>query len=251
MLSKRTHGKHSPSVKVLAVQSTAMSQKRDRGKERGTSRQGRHQGTSAIQRSIPRLLTKVERLALVHHTALSSGERDGNIPLLRALFHKGTQAPTLRLKAGLWAITSTAGAVINVVITISFDQVYLSTSWDDIFDEFRILGAQGLYQPHTVHYYGVGTPRDMVVNVDYDSVTALSSKSEAWSYDTAKIMQVHTPSALPTVRIDGGPDTNWWNTQTDQATVMAAWKFFSDGLTISNAYGEAFGSFDVQFRLTA
>jgi len=246
MLAKKSRKKSTSPAK-----SPQRGQTEVRRKENRTSEQGRRQGILVIQRSIPRLLTKVERLALVHHTALSQGEKSGNIPLLHALFHKGTQCPTLRLKAGLWAVSSTAGAVITLVIPISFDQVYLSTSWDDVFDEFRILGAQGYYQPHTVHYYGVGAPRDMIVNVDYDSVVVLASKSEAWSYDSAKIMQVHTPASLPAVRIDGGPDTNWWNTQVDQATVMAAWKFYADGCTISNAYGEAFGSFDVQFRLTA
>lgn len=202
------------------------------------------------QRPGGRTLTKLETKVLKSHAAMDSNARRGNIPVLRAVFFKGTQCPVLRLKLALFAINSSVGGVINTVCAINLANLIAGTAWDDVFEEFRILRAHLEYRPHQIHYSSVVTARDMACYVDYDDSTAGTSKNAVWAYDNAVIINTNENHSLPEVLPDFVPDQQWYNSQTDQATSVAWCKFYADGCSGSQSYGEVFGWMDVQFRST-
>jgi len=183
------------------------------------------------------------------HMALGATARKGNIPILRDMFNKGTQCPVIRLKCALQAISSTVGGVIAIAIPISLNVAFRYTSWDDVFDEFRIVRAEFVYHPHSV-YYPTGTSRTICTNIDYDDSSTPTSKDVAFALDTGKAWSTDEIIRPGLVLPDFVPDEQWYNCQTDQATAVAYVKFYSDGCSVSLAYGEAFGWMDVQFRQT-
>jgi hypothetical protein len=203
--------------------------------------------TRALPQAPGRALSSVERRVLDSHMELSSAARSKNLPILHDVFRKGTQNPVLRLKCALVAITSTAGALINDVIPISLNQVFRYTSWDDVWDEFRIVRSEWVYHPHGLGY-PTASGRTITTCIDYDSSAALTAKSEGFSMDTGKAWSTNEKIYPGIVQPDFSPDESWYNTQTDQAVAIAYVKFFADGCSISTAYGEVFGWLDVQFR---
>jgi hypothetical protein len=183
------------------------------------------------------------------HMALGATARKGNIPILRDVFDKGTQNPVIRLKCALQAVSSSVGGVIALSFPISLNQVYRYTSWDDVFDEFRIVRAEYVYHPHSV-YYPTGTSRTITTYIDYDDAGAPVSKDSSYAFDTGKAWSTDEIIRPGLVLPDFVPDEQWYNCQVDQATAVAWVKFYSDGCSVSLPYGEAFGWMDVQFRQT-
>jgi len=209
----------------------------------------RNPNRSVRQAPVGRPLNKVELRVLDSHLAMGLTARRGNIPILRDYFRKGTQNPVLRLKCALVAVSSTVGGVIDTVIPISLNQVFRYTSWDDVWDEFRIVRAEFFYQPHSV-YYPTGTSRTITSCIDYDDATAHTSKNGCFALDTGRAWSTNEIINWGPVQPDSFPDEQWYNTQTDQATAVAYCKLYADGCSVSLAYGEAFGWLDVQFRAT-
>jgi hypothetical protein len=202
------------------------------------------------KRPVGRPVSTLERKAIVQHNSLSTSSRKGNIPLLRSVFRKGTQTPTLRLKLALGAVSSNGSGVINITYDVALVNTILSTSWDDVFDEFRIVKGFLRYIPFQNHSISSLAPRDIVAQIDYDDSTAATSKNSCWDSDTAVAKNTQEEWDLPIFQPDFVPDLQWYNCQTAQATAMGTWKFYADGCTNSSAYGEVFGWIDVQFRCT-
>jgi hypothetical protein len=216
------------------------------------SGQGVHMQHKSSQRPEGALLSVAERRALKTHRGLSMNGKREFLPMLKAVFFKGTQTPTLRLKLGLGAVSSNGSGVINYVYEVTFGNLVVGTDWDDVFDEFRIIRGHTRYVPFSYHVpdYTAVIPRDIVCYVDYDDSTPLTSKNLGWDHDNAVVFNTQEERTMPEFLPDFTPDLDWYNCQTDQTHVMGAWKFYSDGCSNSVNYGEIFGWIDVQFRQT-
>jgi hypothetical protein len=202
-----------------------------------------------------RPINRLEHAALKQHALSAQHRGGGDIPLLRAVFYKGTQVPTLRLKTVVTALTGT-GTVINTVISVSLALLQSGSDWDDVFDEFRILRARFWYVPF--YYHSITTTggtadriaRSCYSYVDYDDAPAATSIGQVWAFDNAVVFHLTQEKALTPVELDFVPDTQWYNTQTDQGTTVAYLKFYSDAVTNNGTYGQVYGWLDIQFRET-
>lgn len=199
-----------------------------------------------------RKVTGLEKRAVkIHRSFKSLEERNRNVPILRAIFTKNTQTPTLRLRCTLQALSSDSGGVIDDVIGINLNLLARASDWDDVFDEFRIVRGHFEVVPHEQNCVisSISAHRTMTGYVDYDDSTAAANKNSVWVNDTAKAWSTSQRIEFD-ILPDFVPDEQWYNSQTEQGTNIAWLKFYSDGCTASAPYSEIFGWLDVQFRQT-
>lgn len=209
----------------------------------------------SVPRPVGRALSKVERRMLAYHSMLRGSQRNENIPMLREVFNKGSQTPVLRLKLAPVSCDSDGSGVMAVSATVCLANVINTASWDDVFDEFRILFAHAVFAPkYFTEYANLATGTlnrggDIVGYHDYDD-SGTPTAYTIWGYDNARVGNTHRPLVLPPCQPDFVPDTQWYNTQTDQSTVVGTWKIYANGLSQSTSYGKIYIWADFQFRTT-
>jgi hypothetical protein len=176
-------------------------------------------------------------------------KRAREIPYLPIEWGKGTQIPTFRLYSDFTLVTSSAGNVINTVISIDAAQFSFFSSAATIFDEYRPI--RGGVQLDTLL---ASTQRNGVIVgvIDYDDATALTTTQLANHFDTKKIVNLERKEKPYrwAVMFDATPDKNWLTTATTN-TLFAAWKAYgnsSGGVPASTDVALVSCWIDFQFR---
>jgi len=117
----------------------------------------------------------------------------------------------------------------------------------NVFDEYRTLGFEIEYVPFDRYNRGTTVFTTAIVGViDYDSSTALTSYGTADSYSSMRQLSLDTPWRIQ-AKMSGIENATFTTTASSLAT---GWfiKLFSNGLTLSTAYGRIFYRVRVQFR---
>jgi len=164
----------------------------------------------------------------------------------RSSYHRGMQVIPMNVECTPVTMTSSAGGIINNVLTISLSNAINVSYLPNTFDEFRIIDAELLYAPPAVNA-GVNSLlySDGIGLVDYDSSSALTSYGQAVNYDTARHIYLSREFKLNFLPF-GQPDLEWQNAS---APATVGWfKFYFTGLSVSSTYGRLYVRMRVQFR---
>lgn len=162
----------------------------------------------------------------------------------------GTWEPTYKFKkASLSQVTLTVG-VVNTVVAISNQDLAAYDEFEALFDEVQPVG------PFTVHYLAILTSTThyyLVGAIDYEDNTALSTLTDALSYDTAKVFVGNPYLVGPSSNtkwyghVQGYPDKDWVDATT---TANYAWvKLFMYGnSSASETAGFIYYTIHLRFR---
>lgn len=186
----------------------------------------------------------------IQRNALSPGykrDEDHFIPIAKEMWSRGTQVPTIHLKANLAGVSASGSGVVNTTWQCTLGAAINSGNYAAVFDEYRIIHARVKYIPHSpLAYDGASKSRDVVGFVDYATTTAIASKDAGWAHDNAKVFALNMVEHF-VMDFAMLPDMEWISTATSN-TVFATLKLYADGATNNAAYGELFPELDVQFR---
>lgn len=176
-----------------------------------------------------------------------------DIPFWNSRFHKGTQAPTIRLYLNPQTIASSAGG--TNVNTVQFNGTNLLNFSDlvNVFDEYRVISGMAQYDADT----GLTASKSVQLSngvIDYGDTNALTTFAEAEAYDTKKkyysvpyVVDVKPKSVKWPIHFERLPDQEW--TPTATTTTFASWKTYSFNNTANSlTLGVLTGYVDVQFR---
>jgi hypothetical protein len=190
-------------------------------------------------------------------TSLSTLKKE--IPFFAPHFALGTQFVEVRLYLADQTITFTGSTAYNTVYQVVVTNCSNWASFAVIFDEFRYLRGEVCYVPQQL------PPLQAVANgiavLDYGDSTALTSMTEALSYDNKKMFNAYiTPnvnmhptqgSAFWPVQITNQPDKAWTPVGSVPAFGMCTWKPRFDAAQVPATIlspGYVTGWIDVQFR---
>lgn len=161
----------------------------------------------------------------------------------------GTQLLTIQLRFSTQILSGVSGTITSVIPIDLFEYPDYADI-GQLFDEYRILRANVHYVPRCRNAYDSSTtgsvPGNLVIYVDYDESSASSGYELAWQHDTTHAICTNQDQHVK-VKPMGQPDLAWKNTAI--TTTASAWvKFYASSLSISNLYGRAFVTLDVQLR---
>lgn len=137
-----------------------------------------------------------------------------------------------------------AGAIVDVIgndPSASGD----FASYQNIYDEFRVLGEQLEYFPNDRYSKATTKCTPLIVVKDRNDTAALASYSSAIQYASAEKRSIEDPW-IEQMRMVGIEDAGFISTASPAANRW--FKFYGDGLTVSTTYGRYFFYMRVQFR---
>ncbi len=176
-----------------------------------------------------------------------------DIPFWKALFAKGTQAPTIRLYLTPANVSSDAGGLTFTTLNLNVSACINFSDLANVFDEYRVIGGLVQYDARE----GLTASRSVQLAngvIDYGDTTAFSSFAESEAYDTKKkfytvpyVVDVKPRSVKWPVHFERLPDQEW--TPVATTTTFATWKCYSYSATNNSiTTGVLTGHLDIQFR---
>lgn len=169
----------------------------------------------------------------------------------------GTQQPILTARTGFTVLT-TSGTNLTQVVSMDVTGISGWSSFANLFDEYRVRKAKLHILPYYIGYGASATSlasMPIIVVVDYDDATALSTSAQAIQYDTEKI--IYFGSSKPVVHTakpaqpEGQPDLAWVTTASP--TVPFWFKFYSITTLVpsSASIGQIYLEVEIEFRQLA
>jgi len=146
-----------------------------------------------------------------------------------------------------FSLTSSAGGVIALVQP---DNPNATANWSNFvncFDEYRVLAFELWYMPNNRYSKSVTVTTPILMVIDHDSATALSSYSQAAQYASVRQFALDDPFKM-VARMADVSEASFLNTTAPAARFWI--KAYSTGLTVSTSYGVVIVSYKVQFRGT-
>ncbi len=181
-------------------------------------------------------------------------------PAIQALVYKGPYTlkstkpgnDTIVLQFALSAMLTTSGAGVLATVFDPVSGVTSSPNWANIsgnYSEWRLLAGLLKYSP--VNRYNQPTTNNLnnvLVVIDRNSATALSSASDAVGYPGVEIHSLSDPFEVKW-KMDGQDEATWVGTSTTpSASAREYIKFYSSGNSNSINVGEYLYTYLVQFK---
>jgi hypothetical protein len=179
-------------------------------------------------------------------TNAQSGEQVYTGPL--RLWGVRDQQETVPIElTNLQIITSSGAGSIATVFSFGLAALQDSGTYEGVYEEYRVLSATWEWIPNAKDSVIAAVAyAPLVVAVDRDSNTALTSYTSAWNLESAKADSINSKQVM-TARASGSQDLLWQPISTTSFTPFYI-KLWATGLTATTAYGIAFWRTIVQFR---
>ncbi len=188
--------------------------------------------TKVVNRRVKRYTKTAQTAAVFRGPVISSKDRSQEDDVEVLLSFTGT-------------ITSNgAGAIVDVIgndPSASGD----FASYQNIYDEYRVLGERLEYFPNDRYSKTTTKCTPLIVVKDRNDNAALSSYSSAIQYSSAEKRSLEDPW-IEVMKMKGIEDASFESTASGAANRW--FKMYGDGLTVSNTYGRYFFYMRVQFR---
>lgn len=249
---------HFPSVSDSNTSRSGFQRAKAHSEKKGKIKSSKKHKAVAKKPSVRSFASVHKNLIDVHKISLNNLSLE-NLKFMRGHVRNflGTQQPIFTFRTGVTTLTS-SGTNLTQVVAMDVTGVTAWSSLANIFDEYRVRRAVLKMMPLYAGYGASATTiaaMPIIVVVDYDDATALSSISNALQYDTSKV--VHFGTANPKVmhsehaRPEGQPDLAWVTTASP--TVPFWFKFYSITTLIpsSQAVGYCYIEAEIEFRQVA
>lgn len=144
-------------------------------------------------------------------------------------------------------ISSTVGGIIDSSYSSDPSTYALSdwTNFQGLYVEYRTLGLRVEFFPNNRYNKATVVCTPAIALVDREAGT-LGSYQVAMSHESAKKVSWEDPWSIE-ARMNGPNEANWIDTSSSP-TYMYYVKFYSDGLSVSTAYGRFFVYLLIEFR---
>lgn len=168
-------------------------------------------------------------------------------PIILKSMKDETELYTVPLKF-TGVVSSTAGGVIDSYYSNDPSSFALAewTSMASLYGEYRVLGMEVRFAPYNRYSKTTVVCTPLLVLIDRELPTAsLGSYQTAMSHDSCVIRTLEDPW-VETARMENAEESQFRSTAS--ATALFSIKFYSDGLSVSTAYGRSFVVLLIQFR---
>jgi len=165
---------------------------------------------------------------------------------IRTLNEKDAKATHTVTISASSTVTSTAGGVINNVVSNSPIGFPEWAGLAALFQEYRILGIELHYSPVNKYSKTTTVCYPVIGVIDRESIAPLTSYNEADSYSSARFLSLEQDWTMKAKMCDHD-EAQFYSTSGGPAKTIAL-KFYSTNLSLSTAYGMFFWIVRVQFK---